>query len=588
MTLHLGTADQPLDLPDDAATEAMAILGQRGAGKSNALVVLAEELYAAGVPWVAVDPKGDWWGIRSGVDGASPGLPVPIFGGFRGDIPIEPTAAAGRYLADLIFDTNLTCVLDVSTFSLGERARFLAPFFDTLYRRHHADPTVRHLLLEEAHVYIPQVVDREEGRLKEAAARCVLLGRTWGLGATVATQRSAKISKDVLTQVGVLFAMWTSGTQDRAAIKEWVKEHGTPDDLVASLPSLPKGTAWLWAPGVLGRVEQVTFRRRRTFDSAATPKVGQKARPPATLADVDLATVKDAMAELIAKAEADDPAALRRRIAQLERDLAAARAVTGLAPDLVKLLTAKADGVTDAYGRVTAAVGELDVSVDMLRAAVRTSTRPRPAPPGPSPAVPDPVPAQPAAQRAGTSDLRRRPRKAAAVGELVDQATAALDTGVWDAMLKHEQTLFATLARHRAGLNRLQLALLSCYSFKSSSVKNGIGALRRMGLVTPAHVEPIALTGAGVILADGLNLPTLPAGAALYAYWTERLKPHEAAVLRVLVDAWPDEMDREHIATVTGYRDTSSTIKNALGRLRTLGLVDGWSASDEFVGAIRQ
>lgn len=91
MTLHLGPG---MELPDDLATEAMAILGQRGSGKSNALVVLAEELHAAGIPWVAVDPKGDWYGIRSAADGTAAGLPVPVFGGIYGDVPLE--SGAGR------------------------------------------------------------------------------------------------------------------------------------------------------------------------------------------------------------------------------------------------------------------------------------------------------------------------------------------------------------------------------------------------------------------------------------------------------------------------------------------------------------
>jgi DNA helicase HerA-like ATPase len=89
-----------LSLPLDAATETFAILGKRGAGKSNTEVVMAEEFSAAGIPFVTIDPKGDWWGIRSSADGKSPGLSVPVFGGRHGDVPLEATA--GPMLADLI------------------------------------------------------------------------------------------------------------------------------------------------------------------------------------------------------------------------------------------------------------------------------------------------------------------------------------------------------------------------------------------------------------------------------------------------------------------------------------------------------
>jgi hypothetical protein len=45
-------------------TETLAILAKRGTGKSNAAVVFAELMFDGGFPWVAIDPKGDWWGTR--------------------------------------------------------------------------------------------------------------------------------------------------------------------------------------------------------------------------------------------------------------------------------------------------------------------------------------------------------------------------------------------------------------------------------------------------------------------------------------------------------------------------------------------
>lgn len=89
-----------LVLPDDAVTQTFAILGKRGSGKSSAAKVMAEEMHAAGHQWVAVDPKGDWHGLRSSVDGKQPGLPIPVFGGLHGDLDLSP--AAGAVMAELI------------------------------------------------------------------------------------------------------------------------------------------------------------------------------------------------------------------------------------------------------------------------------------------------------------------------------------------------------------------------------------------------------------------------------------------------------------------------------------------------------
>jgi hypothetical protein len=52
---------------------------------------------------------------------------------------------------------------------------------------------------------------------------------------------------------------------------------------------------------------RVRFRRRETFDSGATPKMGEGAKAPATLADIDLTAVKARMAATIEKARAEDP-----------------------------------------------------------------------------------------------------------------------------------------------------------------------------------------------------------------------------------------------------------------------------------------
>src|SRR5579859_4866810 len=110
--LHVGGG---LVLPLDTITQSIALLAVRRAGKSNAAAVIAEEMFRAGLPWAAIDPKGDWWGLRSSADGGGPGLSVPIFGGLHGDMPLTPES--GHLIAELIAGENLTCILDVSEFA---------------------------------------------------------------------------------------------------------------------------------------------------------------------------------------------------------------------------------------------------------------------------------------------------------------------------------------------------------------------------------------------------------------------------------------------------------------------------------------
>ena len=84
-------------LPPEVVTATIAVLANRGGGKSAFTHLLVERMHDADLPVVVLDVKGDWWGIRSSADGTGPGLPFVIFGGDHGDVALEPTA--GELLA---------------------------------------------------------------------------------------------------------------------------------------------------------------------------------------------------------------------------------------------------------------------------------------------------------------------------------------------------------------------------------------------------------------------------------------------------------------------------------------------------------
>jgi hypothetical protein len=307
-----------LALPLEAVTETFALLAVRGAGKSNAARVMAEEMFAAKLPFVAVDPVGSWYGLRAGRDGGQGGLGIPIFGGRHGDVQLEK--GAGQVLADLVVDERLSCVLDLTSLdSEASKKAFLLAFAQRLYQRN-TEPL--HLFLEEADDYIPQKPMRDEAYLLRAWENIVRRGRARGLGITLITQRSASINKSVLTQTGTLIAMRTTSPQDRAAVEDWLKYHDQSREILKSLPSLEAGEAWVWSPQFLKETKRIRFRMSHTLDSGATPKTG-RSKEPSTMASIDLAAIQKRMAATIERVKADDPRELRKRIAELERQLAA-------------------------------------------------------------------------------------------------------------------------------------------------------------------------------------------------------------------------------------------------------------------------
>jgi len=63
----------------------------------------------------------------------------------------------------------------------------------------------------------------------------------------------------------------------------------------------------------------VQIRRKATFDSSATPKVGAVRREPKTLAAVDLERLRTRLTSIIEQTKEEHPRQLRRRIAELQR-----------------------------------------------------------------------------------------------------------------------------------------------------------------------------------------------------------------------------------------------------------------------------
>lgn len=553
-----------LVLPTRFATEGVVAVGMRGSGKSNTLVRWAEILYAAGIPFVAIDPKGDWGGIRSSADGTKPGLAVPVFGGLEESFPL--TEQVGAAIADLLVDHNMSAVLDVSRLSIAARARFLTDFCNRLMDRHQLEPHVRCVILEEAHRYIPQQVSRETAKVKEAAAAILLEGRAFGLGCWAATQRPARLHKDVLEEVGtaVLHRIGAAATNDLRTISGWVKHEELSDEIVPSLTRLESGEAWVLAPSTLGIATRVKIDRRTTWDSASTPLVGAESRPTLTLADIDAGAIKEALAETIERAKADDPKELRRRIAQLERDLADARAavpeplveeieVPVLPAETIAELREALTPVLDKISEISRCVAEFSLAPAPATAARPTSpaTPPRPSPP--------PVVARPTVG----SDMR---------------------------LGKAERSILTVLAQHPEGRTKTQLTTLAGYTY-SGGFRNALATLRSAGYLVGGNNQTMFATVDGIdALGDWEPLPT---GPDLLRYWLgeKSLGKAERAVLSTLVARYPDQIPGPELAGVCGY-EFSGGFRNALSRLRTLELIvgsntAGVSAHDDFMEAIR-
>ena len=541
-TLKLGPK---LSMPAEAVTETFGILAVRGAGKTNTARVLAEEMFRARLPFVAIDPVGSWWGLRSSRSGKQPGLEVAIFGGRHGDVPLERTG--GKLLAELIVRERIPCIVDVSDFdSEAAKKQFLLDFARRLYQKNE-DPL--HLFLEEADDYIPQRPQQDETQLLRAWENIVRRGRSRGLGMTLITQRSASVNKSVLTQVQTLIAMRTTGPQDRAAIEAWVKYHAQGSEILSSLPELDDGEAWVWSPRFLSDTRRVRFRLSNTLDSGATPKL-RKRKTAARLADVDLEGVRKQMASTIERAKEEDPKELRKRIRELEAQLK--KKPTAEKPNEVRVevpVFRKED--RKQLDRIERGSQELEVLISKLIGRVESlGVRP------PSPT---------ARKR---SDAQKPPRSRPEAPRAPEEPSGGESVG------KCAHGLLKALAQH-GDLSLKQAAIIAGYSAKSGSVRNAAGELRGHGYVAGSNAK-MSIQPAGSEVVSGFE--PLPTGPELAAVWYGQLNQCASAILKVVVEAYPNAVPLDVAAHSAGYSETSGSVRNAAGRLRTLELVVGSNA----------
>jgi hypothetical protein len=568
-----------LTLPLDAATDTFAIVGMRGAGKSATGRRMAEQMYANGLPFVAVDPVGKWFGLRSSADGKAPGIPIPILGGRHGDIPLERDA--GALVADLIVDSRLSCILDLWLFPTeADKVHFLTEFCKRLYRRNE-EPL--HLFLEEADDYIPQNIYAEKARLFRAFEDVIRRGRANGLGCTMITNRTQGLNKAVLEMTGTMIAMRTTGPRARHVIEDWFEFHDLKKEALASLPSLADGEAWVWSPESFKIMKRVQIDMPRTFDSGATPKVGARSqRKASTLADVDLAAFQVKMSQTIERAKAEDPKELKRRVADLERLVADLKAqkpkpsavqVRVPVPILDDNVAAKLDEGQERAQDIAAKLQEHGTLLRSVAEDLATSAESY------ARAASD---VQQSMDRAlkGIQSAQVDPsgRPPSEGGKSVPRVTGPKPSNDMRGLRYGERRMLQALVRyHPRSLSRAETGMLAGIARKGGTFSTYLGVLKAKGLVGEADGYLYATHDALNMEDRGVSIPQ--SAEQLTELWSRevggrnRLRQGERAMLASLIAVYPKGMARGELGERAGISRSGGTFSTYLGRLKSFYLV---------------
>lgn len=558
MTLLLA---RELRLPLDAVTQKLAFLGRTGGGKTYAAMKLAELMLEERAQVIALDPVGVWHGLRLGPHP----FDVPVFGGLHGDVPLEP--ASGAMVADAIVNRRISAVLDVSQMVGTEPAKFATAFAERFFQRQKARPSAVHIFIEECQEFIPQNTTKGLGQehMLHQFQRLIKIGRNFGIGVSMISQRPQEVNKKVLNQTECLIAFQMTGPQERKAIESWVqdKEDAEAVDINELLPKLRVGNAHVWSPQWLKFRGVVKILPKRTADVSSTPRVGGHAQT-VKLSKLDLDALREDMAALIERATEDDPELLKKRITQLEKQLKSnanavevvAKAVDRPYPvfddtsfkDLEVVILAQMWEIAQAGNHAKAEIqGVLKQYKDDCR---RTATELRKVRP----------------EELKKEALRGRVR------ENIAKARAKAN-GSPSSLPKVERLILTALAQHDSReISRSELALQVGYHGNSKGFSNGLSALRSRGAID-GH-RGMQITNVGLHeLGDYEKLPEGP--ELLDWYCANKLTPAEGRILHAIAES--SGLSRDELAEKVGYHPSSKSFANGLSRLRSLHLVSGRS-----------
>jgi len=241
-----GNGDLELSVQDHLISQPLAEVGIRNSGKSYTAGRICEDLCEVKQPFIVVDPEGEYWTLkeRYPVIVAAVGRPVGRPKGYKADLIV--TSENASLLAKRVVEKGYSLVLDLRNATLAESYAALANFLEALYQAEgqHNRPFV--LIMEEAHVLVPEVGRVRLKEIRDAQNKVIYWtwevaarGRHRGLGYVCIARRAAEVAKAVLSQcpTRVIFKL-----VDPADLS-WLRESGLTKEQIEAVQVLPQGKA---------------------------------------------------------------------------------------------------------------------------------------------------------------------------------------------------------------------------------------------------------------------------------------------------------------------------------------------------------
>ena len=257
------------------------VAGISGAGKTNLQAVLYEELHKQGIPFVIVDPLGDYASLRE------LGRVTVISRRRDADVQLTYPASDWADAAMKKLAQGGSVVVDLSdVYAASDKRVAYAQLAHALLRYQQHTRRSMFFGIEEAHLFAPQKRQQDSDALA-LTIEINRLGRRSGINSIMASQRPRDLEADVRTQCNIHFVGHLEDYLDYDAVRYSLvlpklngKKQRPPPGVQPTriyetptyqdLMDLRAGTFFVRIGSQLHRVD---VRRRRTEHLGATPAI---------------------------------------------------------------------------------------------------------------------------------------------------------------------------------------------------------------------------------------------------------------------------------------------------------------------------
>lgn len=524
-----------------------------GGGKSWILRRLLERSHGK-VQQIVLDLEGEFSSLREKYD--------YILVGKDGDIPINLKTA--EILARKLLEIGVSAIIDLYELKHHERILFVKRFIDSMVN---APKELWHpclVVVDECHIYAPEKGESESsGAIIDLATR----GRKRGYAIVAATQRLAKLNKDVAAECKNKLIGSTFLDID---VKRAADELGfTAKEQISQLRKLDPGD--FFAYGVAFSNRDIIKTRIGSVETTH-PKPGSRKLLAPTPPTQNIKAILSKLTELPKEAEKELNTLhdYKTEIIRLKQEVRALQA-QGSKPALDKISLEKArlewvkGAEVDQRKFMEAAKKQNQQLFNTLKemmnrfrkiSEISIFTIPNfeglklPEYKTNLIKVKEPIVAPKPYQHLVMTDPPH-----------------SEETKLSPAYLR---MLKAAATFHPNQISRQKMSFLADVPINASTFRNGLSSLRTKGLVVDKG-EDILITELGLNTAGDVDY--LPSGSDLIEMWKKRLSPAYQRLFSSIIEAYPSMISREEIAQNSEVPLETSTFRNGISRLNTLGLI---------------